>query len=72
MPSEAAASPTPIRSLTQSEAEKLMERLLALGPQSAFALRTAVMAMETPGVEAELTIKIPKNPKDYLDITIKT
>lgn len=30
------------------------------------------MALETPGVDGTLTIKIPKNPKDYPDLHFQT
>lgn len=49
-----------------------MQQLMALRPQSAFALKAAVMALGTPGVTGTLTIEIPKSPKDYPDLTFTT
>lgn len=45
---------------------------MSLRPQSAFALKAAVLALQTPGVEATLTIKINKSPKDWPDLTFTT
>lgn len=50
----------------------LVTHLMSLRPQSAFALRAAIMALETPGVEGTLTIKINKSPKDWPDLTFTT
>lgn len=43
-----------------------------LGPQSKMALKMALLALETPGGEGTLTIKIPKNPKDFPDLDFST
>lgn len=36
------------------------------------ALKMALLALETPGGEGVLTITIPKNPKDYPDLSFTT
>ena len=69
---EITAEAVPHASLTKSEAQDLVEALMALRPQSAFALKAAVMALQTPGVEGSLEIKINKSPKDWPDLTFTT
>lgn len=59
-------------SLTEAEAQALVARLMSLQTQSAFALKTAVMALETPGVRGTLVIEIPSSPKDYPELTFRT
>lgn len=54
--------------LSETQAEALVQRLMSLGAQSTFALHAAVMAMETPGVEATLTIHIPRKTQDFLEL----
>lgn len=44
----------------------------ALGPTSEFALRAAVMALQTKGVSGKLTVIIPPNPKDFPDLRFET
>lgn len=36
------------------------------------ALKMALLAFDTPGGEGVLTVKIPKNPKDYADLSFST
>lgn len=67
-----AAQAVPDPSLTQEDAQELVSALMALRPQSAFALKAAVLALQTPGVEGTLTIKINKSPKDWPDLTFTT
>jgi hypothetical protein len=54
-----------------SELRNLVERLTTTGPQSAFALRAGLMALSTSGVGASVTINIPRNPKDFLDVRVE-
>lgn len=55
-----------------TDAELLALKLMHLGPQSKMALKMALLALETPGGEGTLTIKIPKNPKDFPDLDFST
>lgn len=66
------ADAAPAASLSPEDAQALVNHLMALRPQSAFALKAAVMALETPGVEGTLTIKINRSPKDWPDLTFTT
>lgn len=66
-PADAGDQPSSFR-----DAELLALKLMHLGPQSKMALKMALLALDTPGGEGTLTIKIPKNPKDYPDLSFTT
>lgn len=55
-----------------ADAEELALRLMRLGPQSRMALKMALLAFSTEGGSGELTIKIPKNPKNWPDLRFET
>jgi hypothetical protein len=55
-----------------TDAELLALKLMHLGPQSRMALKMALLTLETQGGEGVLTITIPKNPKDFPDLSFTT
>lgn len=58
--------------LELADAERLALKLLHLGPQSRMALKMTLLALDTEGGSGTLTIKVPKNPKDYPELSFST